>query len=244
MLKFLFCQITFNGLQLRVKMFNFLKVTPNKRSVKIGKKYGILYSNPPKIKRIIFYIGTGVILICISYLGYLYQPLAKSIIKYKTTPNKEILVENSPIINNEFSILIPKISAKSNIIANVSPYNQKEYLEVLNKNEVAHSKTSSLPGLGGNNTTYIFAHSTQQSLNMVRKNSVFYLLDELVTDDLIYIKYNGNFYKYRVYDKKVISYKEAEYLNYKEENKELLILQTCWPIGTNWKRLLVFAEKI
>jgi LPXTG-site transpeptidase (sortase) family protein len=98
--------------------------------------------------------------------------------------------------------------------------------------------------MGVNNTTYIFAHSTQQSLDMVRKNSVFYLLDELVNNDLVYIKYSGNFYKYRVYDKKVISSKETEYLNFKEDNKELLILQTCWPIGTNWKRLLVFAERI
>ena len=244
MLKFLFCQISFNELQLRVKMFNFLKVTPNKRSVKVGKKYGILYSNPSKNKRIIFYVGTTIILICIGYLGYLYQPLIKSIVKYKTAKSEEVVIESNQIVNDEFSILIPKISAKSKVIANVSPYNQKEYLEVLNKDEVAHSKTSALPGLGKNNTTYIFAHSTQQSLNMVRKNSVFYLLDELTTNDSVYIKNNGNFYKYRVYDKKVISYKEAEYLEYKEEDKELLILQTCWPIGTNWKRLLIFAEKI
>jgi LPXTG-site transpeptidase (sortase) family protein len=227
-----------------MKMFNFLKITPKKRSVKIGKKYGILYSNPSKGKRIIFYIGTSIILICIGYLGYLYQPLVGSIIKYKFTTSEEIIVDDNMIIDNEFSIIIPRISAKSNVIANISPYNKDEYLEILSKDQVAHSKTSSLPGLGKNNTTYVFAHSTQQGFDMVRKNSVFYLLDKLATDDLIYIKYNGIFYKYRVYDKKVISYKEAEYLEYKEEGRELLILQTCWPIGTNWKRLLVFAERM
>ncbi|MDD4938151.1 MAG: sortase [Candidatus Shapirobacteria bacterium] len=229
-------------------MIDFFKITPKKRSVKIGKKYGVLYSNPSKIKKIIFYIGSITILICIGYLGYLYQPLAQSLIVYKFTPKNKIIIdnqeENNQIIDDGFFIIIPKISAKSDIVANVSPYNKEEYLEVLNKDKVAQSKTSSLPGMGLNNTTYIFAHSTQQSLNVVRKNSVFYLLDKLVTDDLIYIKYKGNFYKYKVYDKKVISYKEAEYLNYKDETKEVLILQTCWPIGTNWKRLLVFAERI
>jgi LPXTG-site transpeptidase (sortase) family protein len=229
-------------------MFDFLKITPTKRSVKIGKKYGILYSNPSKPKRIIFNIGTAVILLSVIYLIYLYQPLVKSLIIYKFNISKNADVkkieETGVIKSDEFSIIIPKISAKSNVIANVSPYNQKEYLEVLNKDEVAQSKTSSLPGMGINNTTYIFAHSTQQSLNMVRKNSVFYLLDELTNDDVAYIKYNGNLYKYKIYDKKVVSPKEAEYLNYKDENKELLILQTCWPIGTNWKRLLVFAARI
>jgi LPXTG-site transpeptidase (sortase) family protein len=44
--------------------------------------------------------------------------------------------------------------------------------------------------------------------------------------------------------KKIIKPNQIEYLEYKEEDKEIVILQTCWPIGTNWQRLLVFAEKI
>jgi len=228
-------------------MLNFLKVTPKKRSVKIGKKYGILYSNPPKPKRIIFYIGTMVTLIGFIYLGYLYTPLIKSVIVYKFNFNQKNIVNEialNEVVDNEFFVSIPKISAKSNIIANVSPYNKEEYLSVLSKDEVAHSETSSLPGMGKNSTTYLFAHSTQQSFDTVRKNSVFYLLGELNTGDSINVKYNGIVYVYKVYDKKIISYKEAEYLTYKDDNREVLILQTCWPIGTNWKRLLVFAEKI
>ena len=229
-------------------MINFFTITPKKRTVKIGKKYGILYSNPPKTKRIIFHLGTIIILMGLFYFGYLYTPLLKSLISYKFSFNRKNLtideIKDTKTLNSDFSILIPKINAKSNIVANVSPYNKDEYLSVLEKDEVAHSETSSLPGLGKNKTTYLFAHSTQQSLNMVRKNSIFYLLNELINGNSIYIRYNGNLYQYKVYDKKIISYKEAEYLNYKDENREVLILQTCWPIGTNWKRLLVFAERI
>lgn len=229
-------------------MINFFKITPNKRSVKLGKKYGILYHNPSKNKKIVFYIATSLILICIGYLGYLYQPLAFSWFRYKFNKTNTQIIEKtdttSQIKDTEFSILIPRISAKADIVADVSPYNSDEYLKILSQDKIAHSKTSSLPGMGKNNTTYLFAHSTQQGINMVRKNSVFYLLDELTNDDSIYIKNNGTLYKYRVYDKKVVSYKEAEYLEYKDQEKELLILQTCWPIGTNWKRLLIFAERI
>jgi len=247
-LKISFCQIDPNDLKSKLKMINFFTITPKKRSVKIGKKYGILYSNPPKTKKIIFYFGTMVVLIGLVYLGYLYTPLVKSLIIYKVSFNKKNItideIKETKIVSNDFSVLIPKINAKSNIIANVSPYNKDEYLSVLEKDQVAHSEISSLPGLGKNKTTYLFAHSTQQSLNMVRKNSVFYLLNELINGNSIYIKYNGNLYQYKVYDKKIISYKETEYLNYKDENREVLILQTCWPIGTNWKRLLIFAERI
>lgn len=228
-------------------MINFFTITPKKRSVKIGNKYGILYSNPPKPKKIIFYMASIVVLIGLVYLGYLYTPLVKSLIVYKFSFGKKNIINEiatGEITNNEFYVSIPKISARSNIISNVSPYNKDKYLSVLEKDEVAHSETSSPPGLGKNKTTYLFAHSTQQGINMVRKNSVFYLLGELVTNDVIYIKYEGNIYTYKVYDKKIISYKEAEYLTYKDATKEVLILQTCWPIGTNWKRLLVFAERI
>lgn len=227
-------------------MINFFKITPKKRTVKIGKNYGILYSNPPKPKKIIFYFGTLIIFIGLASMGYLYTPLIKSLIKYKFSLNKKTIdsYQIQKLTSNNFSVLIPKIGATANVVSNISPYNKDEYLSVLANNQVAQSATSSLPGLGKNKTTYLFAHSTQQGLDMVRKNSVFYLLDELVNGNSIYIQYNGNLYQYKVYDKKVISYKEAEYLNYKDESREVLILQTCWPIGTNWKRLLIFAERI
>jgi LPXTG-site transpeptidase (sortase) family protein len=79
---------------------------------------------------------------------------------------------------------------------------------------------------------------------MVRQNSVFYLLGELKTDDFVFIGFNGEIYKYKVYDQKIVGANDIEYLDYKEEGREVLILQTCWPIGTDWKRLLIFAGRI
>jgi len=232
-------------------MINFFKITPKERKVKIKGKSGVIYSNPTGIKRYLFYIG-NIVLIC-SFLGiiYLYWPIGKSFLSYKFhSKQAETKLESFPVLTekkeqiSEFSLQIPKILASSQIIPNVSPFDAKEYLRVLTSNLIAQAKGSSLPGLGKGNTTYVFAHSSQQGLAMTRKNSVFYLLGEMNQDDLIYIKYNGEIYTYKTYMKKVVNASEVEYVNYKDENREVLILQTCWPIGTDWKRLLVFAERI
>jgi LPXTG-site transpeptidase (sortase) family protein len=182
-------------------------------------------------------------------LAYLYQPLVYSWLTYENNfkgKNLNITVNEKPAIiqSNEFSIRIPRIGAQSNIVANVSPYNPDEYLKVLADNLIAQSKTSSTPGNGKGTMTYLFAHSSQQSLQMVRNNSVFYLLGELGNDDVIIINYKGTNYVYKIYMKKVVNASDVFYLNYIDKEKEIVILQTCWPIGTNWKRLLVFAERV
>jgi len=114
----------------------------------------------------------------------------------------------------------------------------------LKSNVIAHSSLSSLPGSGMGSTVYLFAHSSQQGVLAARDNSVFYLLGELQEGDDIFVNYKGKIFTYRVYTQEIISAKDSEYLKYVDPEKEILILQTCWPIGTNWQRLLVFADRI
>lgn len=239
-------------------MDNFFKVTPKKRSVKIRSKRGVIYNNPSWWKKWLFYLGTLIIFVSMGILGYIYQPFAESWISYKKIDQKEITKLVSEIKeeiktetnteikeeSDEFSIQIPKIGANAKIIQGVSPFDKKEYMAVLKDKVIAQSKISSLPGDGEGTTTYLFAHSTQQELLAARENSVFYLLGELNNDDVIFINYKGKDYMYKVYTKKIIGPKDAEYLSYSEKDRELLVLQTCWPIGTNWQRLLIFAERI
>ncbi|MCW1949151.1 MAG: sortase [Candidatus Shapirobacteria bacterium] len=165
------------------------------------------------------------------------------------TPEPTAIPEPTPIPlpvadSDEFKIKIPKIGANTKIQANVSPYSKEEYLRVLKNNLIAHSDESSLPGKGKGTAVYLFAHSSQQGVFDARENPVFYLLGELESGDDILVSYNGNLFTYRVYMEKVIKSKDTDYLNYTDRDKEILILQTCWPIGTNWQRLLVFAERI
>ncbi len=146
-----------------------------------------------------------------------------------------------PATDGEYNLEIPKIGAFAKVVTDVSPFNEGEYKKVLTENNVAQAEGTSLPGGGNGTLTYIFAHSTEQSIGMVRKNSVFYLLGELRDGDEVWIKYGGQNRKYRVYKQLIAEADEIGYLEYKEDDKEVLILQTCWPIGTAWKRLLVFA---
>jgi len=231
-------------------MWDFFRLTPKKRTVKIKSKKGIIFSNPSGKKKHLFYGATFIITLSISYLVYLYQPLIGSLITYKTGFKSEVKqqelinFENRAVAVNEFTLRIPRILAASRVAKNVSPFDKNEYLKVLDNNLVAQAKDTALPGDGKGTTVYLFAHSTQQGVQMVRNNSVFYLLGEMQNADPIFINYEGKVYTYRVYDKKVVKASEVEYLKYKDENKEVLILQTCWPIGTDWKRLLIFAERI
>ena len=229
-------------------MFDFFRLVPKKRTVKIKSKNGIIFNNPTGKSKYIFYIGTFILILAVGYFGYLYWPLAKSLAIYKfgTKPiltEKEVISEVKIKKEEDFFIRIPAISAAADIEKNVSPFDKKEYLKVLEKNLVAQAKDSGLPGQR-EKSIYLFAHSTQQGFQMVIKNSVFYLLGELKTDDFVFIGFNGEIYKYKVYDQKIVGANDIEYLDYKEEGREVLILQTCWPIGTDWKRLLIFAGRI
>lgn len=239
-------------------MFDFLRVVPRKRKVEIKGKKGIIYYNPPTYKKAIFQIANITIVVSLVYFFYLYEPLGLALYKYYIYTQKLARIEPTPFVaptispgplietpqENIFEIQIPKILAGSKIIADVSPFNQEEYLKVLANDEVAQAKGSAFPGEGSGKTVYIFAHSTQQGLDMVRKNAVFYLLGELQNGDPIFVTYQGKVYTYRVYTQRVVNASQIEYLEYKDPDKEVLIMQTCWPIGTDWKRLLVFAELV
>jgi len=238
---------------------DFFRVRPKKRLVKIIRKNGLIFTNPTGIKRAVFYVANVIIVVSFIYLSYLYWPLGKAVIKYweiskdyqtpalVQTKEGEIPIP-TPMAdvkdNSKFWIQIPKIQARADIVANVSAADSKEYLKVLEQDVIAQASGTALPGAGNGKSTYLFAHSSQQGLSMVRNNAVFYLLGELNNGDVIFVNYQGKIYTYQVYRQAVVSASEVQYLSYSEPDKEVLILQTCWPLGTDWKRLLVFAKKI
>lgn len=150
--------------------------------------------------------------------------------------------ENTHILiakDTDFSILIAKIGASSKVMSNVDPGNYDEYIKVLQKG-VAHAKGTVFPGMNGN--VFLFAHSTDTLFNVGRYNAVFYLLKELEREDDVVIVFGGKRHNYTVFDKKIVEPDEVEYLRGGQGLGELLTLQTCWPPGTTWKRLLVFAR--
>jgi len=144
---------------------------------------------------------------------------------------------NAPNIN--FSIIIPKLNAASAIVENVDPLNQDEYLNALKKG-VAHARGSAFPGSVGN--VFLFAHSTDTLINVGRYNAIFFLIGHLTEGDEVDIYYKGRLYKYIVYDKKVVEPTDVEYLGTLTEGEKTLTLQTCYPPGTTFKRLVILAR--
>ena len=217
------------------------------------KSNGLYHGNSHhgSTNKVLFHFGSLLLVGAVLYLVYLYYPLGNALTNYWLAEigfSKRLSVEEQirkvDIKPGEFYINVPKIMASAKIIPNVSAFDQKEYLRILGDNIVAQAKGSNFPGNGLGSMMYVFAHSTQQGVGMLRKNAVFYLLGQLNKSDLIAINYNGKIYRYQVYDRKIVGAKETEYLEYRDPNKEILILQTCWPIGTDWNRLLIFGELV
>lgn len=144
------------------------------------------------------------------------------------------------ITNTDFSIYIPKIDAKAPVFANTDAANQDVYAEAL-KSGVAHAYGTSLPGQEG--ASFIFAHSTNGAWNVSRYNAVFYLLRELSAEDKdeIYVFFQGKVHKYRVAEKYITDGNDISWITDAKEGPERLVLQTCWPPGTVWKRLIIVA---
>ncbi len=155
-------------------------------------------------------------------------------------------------VTTDFSLVIPKISAASRIIPNVNPGNEEEYRLAL-KSGVAHSAGTSFPGNEG--TIYLFAHSTNSLANVSQYNAVFYQLKDLVAGDKIIIFYTGQRYVYQVTKNFTTKADDTAWLTNPSESEgggetlpadrqEKLVLQTCWPPGTTWKRLIVVAKPV
>lgn len=219
-----------------------------------SKKIPVVRLSPKLLSRL------GSVLIVISILGFLftYGPILQVEIGYRLSKffekeanvsrgsfaellDKTLLGEQEGVPDPNFSLIIPKIHAKGKIIANVDPANESAYMEAL-KTGIAHARGTDLPG--GNGTIYLFAHSTDSPFNILRYNAVFYLLRELEPNDLVEIYFGGVKHRYFVTEKKIVEPTDVTYLSPgNPENRELVILQTCWPPGTTLKRMLIFASK-
>lgn len=142
-------------------------------------------------------------------------------------------------VDEDFGIVIPKINVNAAIVQDVDPYSSFEYQRQLAKG-VAHAAGTALPD--EERSMFLFAHASGDILMARRYNSVFYLLNKLEAGDQLLIYYRGAPYYYQVLSSKEVA---ADAVSYLENNDESdLILMTCTPPGTTWRRLLVFADKI
>lgn len=210
----------------------------------------------PKLAVKIFYhlartIGAGLVVFAITGIIFSLYPVAKEEFLYRFGTKNQIAVSGFGEILSKsyatdlgldpyFSIYIPRINAKANIIPNVDPGNPADYLKALSKG-VAHAKGTNYPGQG--KLIYLFSHSTDSPLNFARYNAVFYLLGKLKAGDRVVIFFMGEKYEYVVTDEFTTAANDTSWLT-DDGNGEKLVLQTCDPPGTSWRRLLIIAKPL
>lgn len=141
-------------------------------------------------------------------------------------------------VNTEFSLVVPSIGINAKVIPGVNPIKEYGYNQALLEG-VAHSVISYYPDENG--TVYLFSHSTNYEWFVKDLNAVFYLLKNVKTDDYVVVFYLGNRYTYKVRESKIVGASEIGYLQ-PQKGVRNLVLQTCWPPGTNYQRMLIFAD--
>lgn len=175
--------------------------------------------------------------------GYKYNPL-----KFRgETPQ----VENAQIVSREdgavspilaketkqypdSTLFIPKIGIEAPVGWDIGEISIMRALE----NGLVHIDGTGKPGSDKN--IFITGHSSNYWWKAGDYKTIFVLLPEINNGDEIFITYQGKFYKYKVFETQEVDPKEVE--NYIEAKDEQLTLMTCVPVGTNLKRLLIFAK--
>lgn len=130
-------------------------------------------------------------------------------------------------------IEIPKL----NVIGNVVYANTSAEAERLVDNNIVHLPQSAMPGSIGN--AVYTAHSSNTVWNYY--SNIFSTINKLESGDKILLYKGIDFFVYEVYNKEVISNK---FEDIRGTSNEGLVLTTCWPIGTNNKRLVIYAERL
>ncbi|OGD07718.1 hypothetical protein A3H89_03435 [Candidatus Amesbacteria bacterium RIFCSPLOWO2_02_FULL_48_11] len=142
--------------------------------------------------------------------------------------------------DEKYSVFIPQIGAISRVIPEVDAGDPGIYQAAL-KQGVAEAAGLGHPGQA--ETTYLFAHSVESKVDIARYNAVFYLLHKLVAGDKIEVVYQGRLYKYEVRGREILAATDVKYL-VPQSQEEKLVLATCYPPGTTWKRLVVIAKRV
>ena len=158
-----------------------------------------------------------------------------------TYKNNELMENNGPVSTKRqnYSLKIEKLGIDTPIVIDVNGNNEEEYNKSL-ENGVAHMQGTAKPGEDGN--IVIFGHSSQSPKYLGSYGEIFAGLDNLENgDEIKIVDNNEKEIIYKVSAKDIVLPSDISVLD--QNNKNRLTLLTCWPVGSNEKRLVVTANK-
>jgi len=215
----------------------------------LKKKTMITINRKEIAKFFVFFISIFLVLFLVINFATFYKNIRYEVFELLPA-NIEILGDaatsdvyqkkDKPVIYNKpNSVVISKIEVEAPIIIPKSS-SQVDILLALKKG-VAMNPDSVKPGKKG--TTVISGHSSPNLTYSGSYNTVFSLLNKLDSGDKITIYFKKQKFMYLVKNK-YIFYPDEAVLPPEDKTKSTLILMSCWPIGTNWKRIAVEAKQI
>jgi len=138
----------------------------------------------------------------------------------------------------ENGLEIPKIGISAPLVFTATA-GQKEIEKSLDAG-VVHFPDSVLPGQAGQ--TVILGHSAPPGWPKIKYDWVFSRLNELVEGDEIFVFFNNRKYEYIVSRKVFLEKGEEISEEHLTNNKNVLVLISCWPPGKDIKRIAVEAD--
>jgi len=158
-----------------------------------------------------------------------------------SSPQKKIVSSDALLSQSSSWISIPSLNVKAPIIFEKSVDPKKIYERL--EDGVVHYSSTPLPGDDG--VSVILGHSSAYPWYKGNYGSVFALLDKLNYGDEIRIYKDGKQLIYGVSEALIFSpfspdTKKLEKIE--QTNGSSIVLLSCWPVGSNTKRIAVKAD--
>ena len=168
-----------------------------------------------------------------AFFRYLAYQFEKEIESEKKTLQKP--TEGIQEIKKEDGIEIPKIEISAPLIL----VEQESQVSKSLDRGVVLFPNSVLPGKVGQ--TIILGHSAPANWPKIKYDWVFSEINNLETDDEIFVYFENKEFKYQV-SKKIFLEKGGEFPKESGNSKKILILISCWPPGKDLRRIAIIAE--
>jgi LPXTG-site transpeptidase (sortase) family protein len=149
-------------------------------------------------------------------------------------------VVNKPVAStpktSPFTLRVDKLGLKAPILLDVDGRSDAYYRAL--QHGVAHMLGTAKPTEQGN--IVIFGHSSADATDANTYNSIFSRLNDLVPGDLVAIyDSTASSSGYKVSGKKIVSPDDTSLIQQNLDTRLTLI--TCWPVGDDRSRLVVWA---
>lgn len=185
-----------------------------------------------------------IIIFCVNY-GNIRRIIHNSNHPQQVTENKtDISREKKYSLGDssekKYTLKIEKLNIVTPVVLDVNGADEEAYNKAL-EGGVAQMQGTAKPFEDGN--IVIFGHSSESSKYQGDYGEIFSSLNNLEAgDDIKIIASGGDELIYKVETKEIVMPDDITILD--QKNKNRLTLLTCWPIGSNEKRLVIIASQI